>query len=252
MLDTTNSESPLHCLRIRLCEWPAGLIAAEMGSDSRFAAWITNRLPPDLLGFVKASPRPEKLLTQSELRALIDTLDNAACAANVFSKRWNPRAVPGYLDVRICLGEIAGKLGTHTADDFAKRCASHITALETRQMGLDEAIGVIADWISEIEDIQQALSQIKTMPAKAAPDTKGVPPSKDVLYVKEAASYLGMTVKRPDNAMQRLIERGDLPRKVINGRLVFSRADLDRLKSHGSRRSRRGRPPGSRNKAHQV
>src|SRR5690606_14445526 len=127
-----------------------------------------------------------------------------------------------------------------------------IATLECQRMYLGEGIGIIADWIGEIEDIQQALAQHMTMPVKPSLDAKALPPNKDVLYVDEAASYLGLTVKRADNAMQRLIERGDLPRKIINGRLMFSRSDLDRLKAHGSRRSRRGRPPGSRNKALQV
>ena len=252
MLSVPEEESPLHHLHLRLCEWPASLIAAEMRSDTRFAAWVAKHLPPDLLEFVNASPRPEKLLSQSELRVLADVVDDAACFDNVLAKTWNLQPIPGYLDIRICLGEIASAMGIHAADDFAKRCARHIATLESRRMCLGEAIGVIADWISEIEDIQRAFAQRKTMPDKPALDAKALPPNKDVLYVDEAAIYLGLTVKRADNAMQRLIERGDLPRKIINGRLMFSRSDLDRLKAHGSRRSRRGRPPGSRNKARQV
>jgi hypothetical protein len=90
-------------------------------------------------------------------------------------------------------------------------------------------------------------------PATAIGQARPTPavPDRDVLYAQEAIRLLGLDrLARPENALQRLIEKGDLPRKKIGGRLVFEHAALERLKQHGSRRSRRGRPPGSRNRHH--
>ena len=77
-----------------------------------------------------------------------------------------------------------------------------------------------------------------------------VPPAnRDIFYAEEVYAALGLDrLKRPDNALQRLTDRGDLHGRKINGRLVFKKADVERLKENGSRRSRRGRPPGARNK----
>lgn len=249
MLKVRKDESPLHCLHLRLCEWPAGLIAAEMTTDPRFAAWIRQQLRPELLEFVLASPRHERLLEQPELRELADVVDDGSCAENALAKFWTPAPLPGYLDYRVCIGEIAGSLGLEVADDFARRCAKYVSDLETRRMTLSAAIETIAQWIEEIEDVRLAVEQFRT-PQVA--DSKALDADQDVFHVDDAARYLGMNVKRPDNAMLRLIEKGDLPRIKINGKLVFMRAGLDRVKTYGSRRSRRGRPPGSRNQVRQV
>ncbi len=249
MMTIPKNESALCHFQQRLCEWPAGLIAAEMRTDLRFAAWIREQLRPDLLEYVLASPRPERLLEQPELRELADVVNDGSCAENSLTKIWTPAPLPGYLDFRVCVGEITGSLGLEVADDFARRCAKHVSILETRRMTLSAAIALIAEWIEEIEDVRLAVEQFRTPPVA---DAGVVAVDQDVFHVDDAARYLGMKVKRPDNAMLRLIERGDLPRTKINGKLVFSRDNLDRLKSHGSRRSRRGRPPGSRNKARQV
>lgn len=200
MLSVPEEESPLHHLHLRLCEWPASLIAAEMRSDTRFAAWVAKHLPPDLLEFVNASQRPEKLLSQSKLRVLADVVDDAACFDNVLAKTWNPQPIPGYLDGRICLGEIASAVGIHAANDFAKRCARHIATLESRRMCLGEAIGVIADWIGEIEDIRQALAQHKTMPEpdRVALGQSGARQQKRKLTPREVARRFGIS---PDKVL---------------------------------------------------
>lgn len=72
---------------------------------------------------------------------------------------------------------------------------------------------------------------------------------RDVVYSSELVMILGLDrLARPDMAIDRLMQRGDLPRRKIGGRLVFSRRDVELLINHGTRRAARGRPPGSKNK----
>lgn len=68
-----------------------------------------------------------------------------------------------------------------------------------------------------------------------------------VFYANDAIKILGLDrLKRPDNALAALLDRGALPRKKLRGRLIFRQEDLDAVMNHGARTGRRGRPPGSK------
>jgi hypothetical protein len=75
---------------------------------------------------------------------------------------------------------------------------------------------------------------------------------KDTLTSDEAVVYLGLDrLKRPKNALNRLMNSGHLTRRKLGGRLIFHRDELDQLVLHGDAlldRPKRGRPKGSRNK----
>ena len=65
------------------------------------------------------------------------------------------------------------------------------------------------------------------------------------LWIDEAITYLGLdriSLKRPDKAIHRLINKGSLHPKKISGRLVFDRAELDRVLANGDHKRGRGRP----------
>jgi hypothetical protein len=65
------------------------------------------------------------------------------------------------------------------------------------------------------------------------------------LWIDEAISYLGLDrtgIKRPDKAVHRLINKGALHPKKISGRLVFDRAELDKVLANGDHKRGRGRP----------
>ncbi len=64
-------------------------------------------------------------------------------------------------------------------------------------------------------------------------------------WSEEALEYLGITRRnlvRPDMALQRLIQKGALRPTKIGGRLVFKKAELDRILEKGDQAPRRGRP----------
>ena len=75
------------------------------------------------------------------------------------------------------------------------------------------------------------------------------PPAKHseppTLWLPEAITYLGLDrigLKRPDKAIHRLTKKGALHPKKVSGRLVFDRAELDRVLANGDHRRGRGRP----------
>ena len=75
------------------------------------------------------------------------------------------------------------------------------------------------------------------------------PPTKNsespTLWIDEAISYLGLDrigLKRPDKAIHRLTKKGALHPKKVSGRLVFDRAELDRVLANGDHKRGRGRP----------
>jgi hypothetical protein len=73
--------------------------------------------------------------------------------------------------------------------------------------------------------------------------------SSAVMSAEEAILYLGLDrLARPDNALSDLMERGQLPRRKMRGRLFFLRADLDAYLQRGDRRRGPGRPKGSKNR----
>lgn len=85
----------------------------------------------------------------------------------------------------------------------------------------------------------------------ATPERPPVPGWRAHLYSHEAVEYLGLgELKRPENALNRLMKQGVLTRRKLGGRLIFSRDELDRVLAEGRsiRTGRRGRPKGSRNK----
>jgi hypothetical protein len=66
-----------------------------------------------------------------------------------------------------------------------------------------------------------------------------------VFWAEEALEYLGIArrnLARPDMALQRLIQKGALRPTKIGGRLVFKKAELDRVLEKGDQSPRRGRP----------
>ena len=65
------------------------------------------------------------------------------------------------------------------------------------------------------------------------------------IFVPYAIRYLGLDrlgLARPDMALQRLIKKGALTPTKIGGRLVFKKAELDRVREKGDQARRRGRP----------
>jgi hypothetical protein len=76
----------------------------------------------------------------------------------------------------------------------------------------------------------------------APPPKPSEPPT---LWIEEAIVHLGLDrtgIKRPDKAIHRLIKKGALHPKKIAGRLVFDRAELDRVLVNGDHKRGRGRP----------
>jgi hypothetical protein len=95
----------------------------------------------------------------------------------------------------------------------------------------------------------QSLSQDERALVLKAMGERPPAAARDVVYAEEAYALLGLDrLDAPEQALQRLIRRGDLPRRKLNARLAFTRAEIDHLIQHGSRKSRRGRPPGSKNR----
>ena len=63
-------------------------------------------------------------------------------------------------------------------------------------------------------------------------------------WIDEAIIYLGANQLgvNPRKFMYRLVEKGALPGKKINGRFVFYKADLDRVIANGDHKRSPGRP----------
>ena len=77
---------------------------------------------------------------------------------------------------------------------------------------------------------------------QAQPPQPSEPPT---LWIKEAIVHLGLDrvgLKRPDKAIHRLIKKGAIHPKKISGRLVFDRAELDKVLANGDHKRGRGRP----------
>lgn len=65
------------------------------------------------------------------------------------------------------------------------------------------------------------------------------------MWIEETITYLGLDrvgLKRPDKAIHRLIKKGALHPRKISGRLVFDRAELDKVLANGDQKKGRGRP----------
>ena len=66
-----------------------------------------------------------------------------------------------------------------------------------------------------------------------------------IMWIGEAVKYLGLDrtgIKRPDKAIHRLIKKGALHPRKISGRLVFDKAELDKVIANGDHKRGRGRP----------
>src|SRR5690606_22937355 len=89
---------------------------------------------------------------------------------------------------------------------------------------------------------EQGLEASLPAPVVAAPsfkvDEQSAPPVPDwraAMYSDEAIAYLGIGhLDRPDNALNRMMAQGVLPRRKLGGKLIFRREDLDRVLSEGS------------------
>jgi hypothetical protein len=73
---------------------------------------------------------------------------------------------------------------------------------------------------------------------------KGAGVSAGHLWIDDAIAYLGADQLgvNPQKFIYRLIKKGALPAKKINGRFVFFKVDLDRMITNGDHRRPRGRP----------
>jgi len=73
---------------------------------------------------------------------------------------------------------------------------------------------------------------------------KGAGVVRDHLWIDDAIAYLGADELgvNPKKFIYRLIKKGALPAKKINGRFVFFKADLDRMIANGDHKRTRGRP----------
>ena len=66
-----------------------------------------------------------------------------------------------------------------------------------------------------------------------------------IYWMHEAITYLGLDrldLARPDKAMYRLIQKGALHPRKLNGHFIFDKKELDRLLANGDQRRKRGRP----------
>ncbi len=74
---------------------------------------------------------------------------------------------------------------------------------------------------------------------------KSKPARAPLLWTHEAIQYLGLDrlgLVRPDLALRRLVAKGALHSKKINGRLAFDMKELELVASVGDRKRERGRP----------
>ncbi len=103
----------------------------------------------------------------------------------------------------------------------------------------------------ELPTITKALRAILDQAVDGSPSRKtATQPASDAakdpghFWIDDAAKYLGADQLgvNPKKFMYRLVEKGALPKKKINGRFVFYKADLDRVIANGDQRRGRGRP----------
>ncbi len=66
-----------------------------------------------------------------------------------------------------------------------------------------------------------------------------------IYWVHEAIIYLGLDrlgLTRPEKAVYRLVNKGVLNPRKINGHFAFDKNELDRLLANGDQKPKRGRP----------
>ena len=95
----------------------------------------------------------------------------------------------------------------------------------------------------ELSRLKKKLQAASVKTTKSAGKTKLT--EKTEFWSEEALEYLGIARRnlvRPDMALQRLIKKGALRPTKIGGRLLFKKAELDRVLERGDQAPRRGRP----------
>jgi hypothetical protein len=95
----------------------------------------------------------------------------------------------------------------------------------------------------ELVGLKKKLQTASVATTKSAGKTKLTEQTE--FWSEEALEYLGIArrnLARPDMALQRLIQKGALRPTKIGGRLVFKKAELDRVLEKGDQAPRRGRP----------
>lgn len=101
----------------------------------------------------------------------------------------------------------------------------------------------IESWFDSKHDVE--LYRKIHFPHFKPQDPPPKPSEPPTLWIDEAITYLGLDrveLKRPDKAIHRLIKKGTLHPKKISGRLVFDRAELDKVLANGDHKKGRGRP----------
>lgn len=66
-----------------------------------------------------------------------------------------------------------------------------------------------------------------------------------IYWMHEAITYLGLDrlkLTRPEKAVYRLVSKGVLHPRKINGHFAFDKKELDRLLVNGDQKPKRGRP----------
>lgn len=229
MLVVRVGESSLERFQERLSQWSLDLVASEM-EDNQFRMWISDRLGPVILDMI-ADVTCRRVVTQVELRELSDVLDDAFNANSDFALTIDLASVPAYLDYRITLKEISSRLGVSTTDDFARRSAGHVTAIEGRRLRLAQLVKVIAHWVADVEDIQCALrvsvASTNVDPRSAAGSPLG---PEELLTPDEVAAIL----KTSAGQVRFLIARGKLKSTNVGKgaqkpRYRIRRADVDAM-----------------------
>jgi hypothetical protein len=103
----------------------------------------------------------------------------------------------------------------------------------------------------ELVELKKTLQAVFVETTKSlSPGTEGERQGKDAgavrghLWIDDAIRYLGADQLgvNPQKFIYRLIKKGALPAKKINGRFVFFKADLDRMIANGDHKRTRGRP----------
>jgi len=100
-----------------------------------------------------------------------------------------------------------------------------------------------ASQYSELPKLKNELQAVSVTTRKSA-DTTHLAEQTE-FWSEEALEYLGIArrnLARPDMALQRLIRKGALRPTKIGGRLLFKKAELDRVLEKGDQAPRRGRP----------
>ena len=95
----------------------------------------------------------------------------------------------------------------------------------------------------ELADLKNKLQAVSVKATKSVGKTSL--PEQTEFWSEETIEYLGLNrlnLARPDMALQRLIQKGALRPTKIGGRLVFKKAELDRVLEKGDQAPRRGRP----------